>query len=129
MMSVVSDLPHDDPGLVLSDAALEHIQKLVRNNPREVLGIRIGVKKAGCSGYEYILDYALPDQKTNFDFCFEFKGFSIIVDKEIYLKFFKGGTIIDFRKEGINEGIKFENPNVGHQCGCGESFTLVDEDE
>ena len=51
----------------------------------------------------------------------------MLIDKEIYLKFFKGGTVLDFRKEGLKQGLQFENPNVAHQCGCGESFTLEDE--
>lgn len=122
-----NQLPVNDPGLILSDSVQKHLKKLLQD--KDLFGIRVSVKKAGCSGYEYILEFAKESQLTAFDFVFGFDGFSVVVDKEIYLKFFKGGTQMDYRKEGINEGIKFDNPNVGHQCGCGESFTLVDEDE
>lgn len=126
MTAVLNKLPENDPGLTLSDMAQNHIRRLLRDR-EDVLGIRVSVKKAGCSGYEYTLAFAKADQKTDFDFVFTFDNFSVLIDKEIYLKFFKGGTTMDYRKEGINEGIKFDNPNVGYQCGCGESFTLADE--
>lgn len=122
-----NQLPENDPGLILSDSLQKHLKKLLHG--KDLVGIRLGIKKAGCSGYEYVLEFAKESQLTAFDFVFRFDDFSVVIDKEIYLKFFKGGTEMDYSKEGINEGIKFDNPNVGHQCGCGESFTLVDEDE
>lgn len=127
MTQMPNQLPGNDPGLILSDAVQKHLTKLLQG--KDLLGIRLGIKKAGCSGYEYVLEFAKESQLTAFDFVFRFDEFSVVIDKEIYLKFFKGGTQMDYSKEGINEGIKFDNPNVGHQCGCGESFTLVDEDE
>lgn len=127
MTQMPNQLPDNDPGLILSDAVQKHLTKLLQG--KDLLGIRLGIKKAGCSGYEYVLEFAKESQLTAFDFLFRFDDFSVVIDKEIYLKFFKGGTQMDYSKEGINEGIKFDNPNVGHQCGCGESFTLVDEDE
>ena len=127
MTQTPNQLPENDPGLILSDAVQKHLTKLLQG--KDLLGIRLGIKKAGCSGYEYVLEFAKESQLTAFDFLFRFDDFSVVIDKEIYLKFFKGGTQMDYSKEGINEGIKFDNPNVGHQCGCGESFTLVDEDE
>ncbi len=127
MTQMPNQLPGNDPGLILSDAVQKHLTKLLQG--KDLLGIRLGIKKAGCSGYEYVLEFAKESQLTAFDFLFRFDDFSVVIDKEIYLKFFKGGTQMDYSKEGINEGIKFDNPNVEHQCGCGESFTLVDEDE
>lgn len=123
-----TDLPQNDPGLSLTDPAKTHLLRLLEQKS-DLLGIRIGVKKAGCSGYEYTLAFARKQDQGQFDYVFDFEQFRILIDKEIYLKFFKGGTVMDYRKEGINEGIQFDNPNVGHQCGCGESFTLVDEDD
>jgi iron-sulfur cluster assembly accessory protein len=122
-------LPLQDPGLSITDAALSHMQRSVeksRGTP-PAIGIRVGVKKAGCSGYEYVLEYAYPNSQRDIDYVFTAEKILILIDKEVYLKFFKGGTVLDFKKEGINEGLQFENPNVGNQCGCGESFTLVDE--
>lgn len=122
-----ADLPQGDPGLVLTPAALDYIKGALQKAQKPALGLRVGVKKAGCSGYEYVLEYAYPESVTAIDFEFQQEQFSIIIDKETYLKFFKGGTVLDFTNEGLNQGLNFKNPNVGHQCGCGESFTLVDE--
>lgn len=123
------DLPSNDPGLSITSSALSHIKRSLEKttSASKPIGIRVGVKKAGCSGYEYVLEYAYPNSQRTVDFAFTVEDITVLIDKEIYLKFFKGGTIMDFRKEGINEGLQFENPNVGNQCGCGESFTLADE--
>lgn len=106
-------------------------QALTKSANGAALGIRVGVKKAGCSGYEYVLEYVYPQDLTSdietLDFVFDYDGVKVVVDKEIYLKYFKGGTIIDYRKEGLNEGLKFDNPNVSSECGCGESFNLRSE--
>lgn len=127
-MQKPNDLPENDPGLTLTDAALVHIQRSIEKmrSPKP-MGIRIGVKKAGCSGYEYVLEYANSESQRSLDYAFGFKDIIVLIDKEIYLKFFQGGTVMDFKKEGLNEGLQFDNPNVANECGCGESFTLVDE--
>ena len=124
-----SDLPQSDPGLQVTANALNHIRRTLEKvrAPKIPIGVRVGVKKAGCSGYEYVLEYAYAENQRDIDFAFMIDDVTVLIDKEIYFKFFKGGTVMDFRKEGINEGLQFENPNVGHQCGCGESFTLADE--
>ncbi len=116
-------------GLQMSDAALNHIRKNIQKSTasRKPIGIRIHVKKAGCSGYEYVLEFAYEDSEKPLDCVFNFDEITILVDKAIYQKFLKGGTRMDFRKEGMKEGLFFDNPNVANQCGCGESFTLVDE--
>ncbi len=127
-MQLPTDLPASDPGLKVTQNALSHIRRSVEKaqSPKPI-GVRVGVKKAGCSGYEYVLEYAYPQSQKDLDYAFKIEDVTVLVDKEIYLKFLKGGTVMDFRKEGINEGLQFDNPNVGHQCGCGESFTLTDE--
>lgn len=127
-IALPTDLPANDPGLQVTKDALSHIRRSIEKakTPKPI-GIRVGVKKAGCSGYEYVLEYAYPNSQRNIDFAFTIDEVTVLIDKEIYLKFFKGGTTMDFRKEGLNEGLQFENPNVGNECGCGESFTLADE--
>ncbi len=127
-MQLPIDLPASDPGLKVTENALSHIRRSVEKaqSPKPI-GVRVGVKKAGCSGYEYVLEYAYPQSQKDLDYAFKIDDITVLIDKEIYLKFLKGGTVMDFRKEGINEGLQFDNPNVGHQCGCGESFTLSDE--
>lgn len=126
------DLPEFDQGLVVTQAAHDYILSSLQKSQKPALGLRIGVKKAGCSGYEYVLEYAYEESLTKLDYRFDYpvnntEFWSVIIDKETYLKFFKGGTELDFTTDGLNQGLKFNNPNVGHQCGCGESFTLVDE--
>jgi iron-sulfur cluster assembly accessory protein len=123
-----ANLPATDPGLKITSSALSHIRRSIEkaSTPKPI-GVRVGVKKAGCSGYEYVLEYAYPENQREVDFAFTQDNVTVLIDKEIYLKFFKGGTVMDYRKEGINEGLQFDNPNVGHECGCGESFTLADD--
>lgn len=84
------------------------------------LGLRVGVRKTGCSGYAYVLDYA--DEIEEDDSVFEDEGVKVIVDaKSLELI---DGTEVDFVKDGLNEAFKFRNPNVKGECGCGESFNV-----
>lgn len=82
--------------------------------------MRLGVKTTGCSGLAYVLEFA--DETNPDDQVFESQGVRIIVDPKslVYID----GTELDYGKEGLNEGFKFENPNVKDECGCGESFTV-----
>jgi iron-sulfur cluster assembly protein len=84
------------------------------------LGLRVGVKKSGCSGYAYTMDYA--DEIGADDQVFEFFGARVVVKSE-YLPMLEGMTL-DFQRQGLNETFKFLNPNVKGECGCGESFTV-----
>ena len=83
-------------------------------------GLRVGIKKTGCNGYAYIIDYA--DSVDADDEIFDQQGVKVIVDRES-LKLIDG-TEVDFVKEGLNEAFKFRNPNVKGECGCGESFSV-----
>lgn len=84
------------------------------------LGLRVGVKKSGCSGYAYTMDYA--DEIAADDQVFESNGARLVVKSE-HLPMLEGLTL-DFQKQGLNEAFKFLNPNVKGECGCGESFTV-----
>lgn len=84
------------------------------------LGLRVGVKSTGCSGYAYVVNYA--DELADGDRVFEEQGVKIIVDKTSLS--FIDGTTVDFVKQGLNEAFRFRNPNVKGECGCGESFTV-----
>lgn len=83
-------------------------------------GLRLGVRPSGCSGMAYVLEFV--DEIDDADEVFEDHGVKIIVDKKSLL--YIDGTELDFTKEGLNEGFKFNNPNVSGECGCGESFTV-----
>lgn len=84
------------------------------------LGLRVGVKKSGCSGWAYTMDYA--DAVSADDQVFESNGARLIVKTE-HLPMLAGLTL-DWQKQGLNESFKFLNPNVKGECGCGESFAV-----
>jgi iron-sulfur cluster assembly protein len=84
------------------------------------VGLRVGVKKTGCSGYAYVVDYA--DSVGADDVVFDHGGVKVVVDPESLALI--DGTEVDFVKEGLNEAFKFRNPNVKGECGCGESFSV-----
>lgn len=84
------------------------------------IGLRLGVRTTGCSGMAYKLEFA--DVAAVEDYVFESSGVKIVVDPKSlpYLD----GMELDYAREGLNEGFKFNNPNVKDQCGCGESFNV-----
>ena len=83
-------------------------------------GLRVAVKTSGCSGYAYALEFA--ESPTAEDLCFESEGVQLLVDvKSLPMV---SGTQLDWVREGLNEGFKFNNPNATASCGCGESFAL-----
>jgi iron-sulfur cluster assembly protein len=83
-------------------------------------GLRLGVRKTGCSGFAYVVNYA--DEVKPDDLVFEDHGVKVYVDpKSLPLL---DGTIVDFVKQGLNEAFRFRNPNVKGECGCGESFSV-----
>lgn len=88
------------------------------------LGLRVGVKKVGCSGFAYTFDYA--DEVRPEDRTFESHGTQVVVDAKS-LEFLAGSTL-DFKREGLKQAFKFENPNVGGTCGCGESFSVKERE-
>ncbi|MFI4957334.1 MAG: HesB/IscA family protein [Gammaproteobacteria bacterium] len=108
----------------LTEAAAAHIKSVLAKSPAAV-GLRIGVKKTGCSGYGYIVD--LVESVTPDDKVFEDHGVTVVV-KEADLAMFDG-TSVDFVTEGLNRHFKFDNPKADHYCGCGESFTLKASEE
>ncbi len=84
------------------------------------VGLRLGVKKSGCSGWAYVLDYA--DAIEPGDQVFETEGAKVVVKTEQLDKL--DGITLDFQRDGLNEAFKFINPNVKGECGCGESFAV-----
>ena len=105
--------------LNFSGSAINHFSEMISSRGKGV-GVKIGVKKAGCSGYEYFFDFV--DNDLDDHICFKKKEFNIYVDN-ISIDFLKG-SLVDYVDDGLNKGIKFVNPNAKAVCGCGESFTI-----
>jgi len=103
----------------LTPAAAAHVARFLANRGKG-LGVRLGVRTSGCSGMAYLLEFA--DTMEPDDQVFEDHGVTIIVDPESLL--YLDGTELDFGREGLNEGFRFNNPNARHACGCGESFNV-----
>ena len=103
----------------LSESAAERVSRFLESRGSGV-GVRLGVKTSGCSGMAYVLEFV--DDVNDDDVVFEDRGVKVIIDQKrmVYLD----GTELDYGKEGLNEGFKFNNPNVKDECGCGESFTV-----
>ena len=103
----------------LSESAAERVSRFLESRGFGV-GVRLGVKTSGCSGMAYVLEFV--DDVNDDDVVFEDRGVKVIIDQKsmVYLD----GTELDYGKEGLNEGFKFNNPNVKDECGCGESFTV-----
>jgi iron-sulfur cluster assembly protein len=105
--------------VLLTDSAASRVKSFLAKRGHGV-GLRIGVRRTGCSGYAYVIDYA--DAVNSDDTVFDHSGIKVIVDnKSLGLI---DGTEIDFVKDGLNEAFKFRNPNVKGECGCGESFSV-----
>ena len=105
--------------ITLTEAAANRVQTFLHSRGHGV-GVRLGVKTSGCSGLAYVLEFV--DELDDDDAVFEDRGVKVIIDKKslVYLD----GTELDYGKEGLNEGFKFNNPNVKDECGCGESFKI-----
>jgi len=103
----------------LSEAAARHITRYLSRRGKGV-GVRLGVKTTGCSGLAYKIEFA--DEVAPEDVVFEQQGVKILVDPKSLP--YIDGTELDFVREGLNEGFRFNNPNERDRCGCGESFRI-----
>jgi len=103
----------------LTATAAKKMQDALYNRGRGI-GMRIGVRTSGCSGFAYLLEFA--DQLYEGDIEIEDRGVTLVISKKdlVYLR----GMEIDYAKQGLNEGFEFQNPNAKATCGCGESFTV-----
>ena len=103
--------------ITITENAAKHINSYLTKRGKG-LGVRLGVKTSGCSGMAYNLEFV--DEVNDEDLIFEEHGARVYIDPKslVYLD----GTQVDYTKEGLQEGFKFENPNVKDSCGCGESF-------
>jgi iron-sulfur cluster assembly protein len=105
--------------ITMTEAAARHVQKSLSKRGKGV-GLRLAVKTSGCSGLSYAIEFA--DELTPEDMSFESHGMQLLCDAKSLP--FLDGTELDFVREGLNEGFKFNNPNSKAECGCGESFAV-----
>ncbi len=104
----------------LTENAARHIAKELAKQPQAV-GFRLGTKKAGCTGFAYVVDYAT--EITDNDEVFESQGIKIVVDRDS-LPMLEGLEVDFVTTNLLNQGFEFHNPNVKNTCGCGESFSV-----
>jgi len=102
--------------LSISESATIHIKKIIENSPSKAL--RIGLKKGGCAGMEYTMDF-VEEIKEN-DEVIDLNGAKVVVAPTAQMFLF--GTEIDYEEGILESGFKFSNPNVAETCGCGESI-------
>ena len=105
--------------ITLTESAAAQVAKQLQKRGSG-LGLRLGVKKSGCTGYAYVVDYA--DAASANDTVIEQHGVKVVINQE-ELPILEG-IVVDFRREGISEAFKFDNPNIKAMCGCGESFAV-----
>ncbi|MDZ4202407.1 MAG: iron-sulfur cluster assembly protein IscA [Gallionella sp.] len=105
--------------ITLTEGAAKHVLNFIAKRGKGA-GLRIGVRTSGCSGMAYKLEFA--DEVGSDDIQFDSNGVKVLVDPQSlpYLD----GMELDYAREGLNEGFKFNNPNVKDSCGCGESFKV-----
>ena len=120
-MSVIMQHVNDlHPGISFSESAIQHLLAYLDKNP-ECCGVRLSVKKTGCSGFSYVVDYVTKPVETDLVMPLSEK-YAVWVDKSSY-PFLKDMNV-DYVKQGLNYKFVFNNPNQTGQCGCGESFTI-----
>jgi len=105
--------------VTLTEKAARHIQRSLSQRGTG-MGLRLGVRTSGCSGLAYVIEFA--DEAQPEDLRFQSQGITLLIDPKSLA--YLDGTELDFVREGLNEGFKFNNPNVKAQCGCGESFNV-----
>ena len=105
--------------ITLTEKAADHVARFIEKRGKGA-GVRLGVRTSGCSGMAYKLEFA--DEAAPDDEVFESFGVKVFIDPKSLA--YLDGTELDFVREGLNEGFKFNNPNVKDECGCGESFNV-----
>jgi len=103
--------------ITLTENAVQHVRNFLAKRGKGV-GLRVGVRTSGCSGMSYKLEFA--DEVGDDDLQFVSGGVTVLVDPKSLA--YVDGMVLDYTREGLNEGFKFKNPNVKNECGCGESF-------
>lgn len=104
--------------ITLTESAIAQVKSHLSREDR--LGVRLGIKKTGCNGFSYVMDYA--DEVAEDDVIFEQDGIRLVVDEQSLRLL--DGTRVDYIRDGLNSIFRFTNPNAASECGCGESFNV-----
>jgi len=105
--------------IALSPKAIKEVKRLLSEQEKKDVGLRVGVKGGGCSGLSYSLNF---DAQKEGDNTFEFDGARVFVDPKSLL--YLAGLTLDYSDSLEGRGFKFINPNASRTCGCGESFSV-----
>jgi len=108
-----------DVDISFTGAACTQLQKALLEAGKAA--VRLSVREAGCSGLEYVMDYA--DSPSEGDLVREFDGFHLFVDADSYAKALMG-LQVDYQKDMLSAAFVYQNPNKKGECGCGVSFTI-----
>ncbi len=108
--------------ITLTAAAAERVTSFIDQRGNGI-GLRVGIRKTGCSGFAYVVDYA--DEVGPDDVVFQSRGVKVVIDPKALGVI--DGTEVDFVVSGLNQAFAFRNPNVTGECGCGESFSIAPE--
>lgn len=105
----------------ITDKAISHLKTLLSQNTNtDVVGIRIGIKSGGCSGFTYFLEYAINSNK--YDEIIKQNGITLLIDPKALMYLI--GTKMDYEETEFKSGFVFVNPNEKGKCGCGKSFSI-----
>jgi iron-sulfur cluster assembly protein len=107
----------------ITPAALQHLQTNLASSPTGTIGIRLGLRDAGCSGFAYTVDFT--QQQNHDDHVFDFDGVKILIAADKFKPL--AGMELNLVKQGVNSILEFNNPNVAQACGCGESVKFKEE--
>jgi len=108
------------PMLTLTDKAVHHVKRLMGKAESDAIGLRVGIKTAGCSGLQYHVEFATD--KKPFEDSVEIDGITVFIDPAAVM--FLVGSEMDWTEDKFSASFTFTNPNETARCGCGESFSV-----
>lgn len=116
----MTQVAEQQKGILMTEAALQHVKALQAQQGGKELCLRVGVRQGGCSGMSYMMDFEDPQNITNQDEVYDYDGFKVVCDRKSLLYLY--GLMLDYSSALIGGGFQFTNPNAAQTCGCGKSF-------
>ena len=109
-----------EKGILMTEAALQHMRMLKEQQGGKDLCLRVGVRQGGCSGMSYMMEFEDPSNIDEHDEVYDYDGFKVVCDRKSLLYLY--GMLLDHSNALIGGGFQFTNPNASQTCGCGKSF-------